>query len=156
MTFGEAADPSEFCRPAKPQPPVGAGEGHIEFGKSETDIFRVKKVQVPTELIHVAGTKIAFGDRNIPMDTDMGRAAKKQAPSYADASADHIIFGETAPVVAPVESDKCNVLTTFIEVCLYTYIYIYTYINLYTYIYTHAHTHTHTHTHTYKHTYTHT
>jgi hypothetical protein len=115
IVFGEVLPTSETQgKAAKPQPPAKSVEDHIEFGKSETTIFRVKKIQAPKNLGHVAGTKVAFGDRNIPTDADSSKPAKKHAPE-TDASKAHINMGEFAIAPLPPSAFKCGLQITFEE-----------------------------------------
>jgi len=114
INFGEVVPTSETQpKPAKPQPPARSVEDHIEFGKSEPEIIRVKKIQAPEAIIHIAGTKVAFGDRNIP-ETGKSKPAKKHAPEI-DAAKDHVTMGETAIAPPPPSATKCSLLTTFEE-----------------------------------------
>lgn len=113
VKFEESSE-IESVRPSKVQAPDDKTVSKIEFGASENEVVTVKKVQVSGELAHVAGTKVAFGDRNVPTDADKFKASKGPVlnSEIADSS---IEFGKAAEVAPPASPSKTALQITFEE-----------------------------------------
>lgn len=112
--FGDVPKMEELVvKPARVPGSEAAVTSKIEFGKSEPEVIRVRKSQVPSQIAHVASTKLAFGDRNVPTDADTAKASKKQTAPGLNSAADHITFGEATELPTPDSAVKCGVLHTF-------------------------------------------